>query len=107
MGDYDYCERHDTSFLMPELLMCPKCAREALDKGLIPEPFGDALLEYCKTLEAQRDYALNAMVAGGIVLEPTIIAEAIRQHEAKRAADRKADHERSHDGHEAYEDDMK
>ena len=51
MGDYDYCSRHDVSFLMPELLMCPRCAREALERGDVPEPVGDALLEYCRTLE--------------------------------------------------------
>ncbi len=51
MSDYDYCEKHDTSFLMPEILMCPKCARDRLMLGDVPEPIGDALIEYVKGLE--------------------------------------------------------
>jgi hypothetical protein len=45
MGDYDYCEKHDCSFLMPDLLMCPECAIDRLNAGDVPEPLGDALVE--------------------------------------------------------------
>jgi hypothetical protein len=34
MGDYDYCKKHDTSFLMPDLLQCPWCAVEKLIERL-------------------------------------------------------------------------
>lgn len=51
MSDYEYCKKHDTSFLMPELLMCPKCAIERLRAGDVPEPLGDALIEAFDTLE--------------------------------------------------------
>lgn len=61
MSDYDHCTKHDISFLMPELLMCPHCAREALDAGLIPEPHGDALLDYCRTLESRQGFLVSAL----------------------------------------------
>jgi hypothetical protein len=50
MSDYDYCHKHDLSFLVPELLMCPKCAVDAVLRGALPEPIGDALCEAIKEL---------------------------------------------------------
>lgn len=55
MGDYDYCKKHDCSFLMPEILMCPQCAVEWLMAGNLPEPHGDALIEAIRTKNEQVD----------------------------------------------------
>jgi hypothetical protein len=52
MSDYDYCAKHDCSFLMPELLMCPECAVERLKAGDVPEPLGDALIEAIATRDS-------------------------------------------------------
>ena len=43
MSDYDYCSKHDTSFLMPELLMCPNCALEALKRGEVRDMLSECL----------------------------------------------------------------
>lgn len=50
MSDYDYCKKHDCSFLVPEVMMCPYCAEYRLRQGDVPEPLGDALVERIDSL---------------------------------------------------------
>ena len=52
MSDYDHCKKHNLSFLVPEYLMCPKCAaKEVLCND--EDIRHDAIKTYIKDLEGQ------------------------------------------------------
>ena len=52
MSDYDYCQKHELSYLVPEYMMCPKCAVEQMDWDS-NNTCDDVIQEYIKDLEEQ------------------------------------------------------
>ena len=52
MSDYDHCNKHNLSFLVPEYMMCPKCAVDDFDWDST-DCRDDAVREYIKDLENQ------------------------------------------------------
>jgi len=55
MSDYDYCEKHDLSFLVPEYMMCPKCAVDEFDWDST-DIRDDAVREYIRDLESNQNF---------------------------------------------------